>query len=98
MLFKRRRHNADTCQYKDMLEGGPKENTHTKTQKQPNNREELAKIKRTRNDKIVELADKRTRVLKQALLLFFFGFIIIQKYLMENIKRIRRKMKNIEKN
>ena len=41
-----------------------KKNTHTKTQKQPNNREELAKIKRTRNDKRVELADKRTRVLK----------------------------------
>ena len=32
-LFKRRQHDADTCQYQDMLKSGPKNTKNTKKQK-----------------------------------------------------------------
>jgi len=54
MLFKRRQHDADTCQYQDMLKSGPKKTKkHQKTKNNPITKEELAKIKRPRNEKII---------------------------------------------
>lgn len=49
--------------------------------------EELVKRNRPRNDKVIELVDKGVKT----------DFIIMYKYLKENNKRIRRKVKGIKR-